>query len=473
MKVRNPRNGELDYELKVDSIEEISDKANQARKHQALWLKKGVEYRSELIGEFGERLAGVSEELFEQLSIDTGRRRIARIEIEGVLGLIKGRCMTAPTLMAPVEERNSLTSPTVKIKQQLIPYQLVGAISPWNFPLLLAMIDAIPALLSGSAVLLKPSEVTPRFMDVVEKVILCMPDLSRVFKLVRGGADAGKAVVNSSDVICFTGSVETGRKIGMRCAERFIPAFLELGGKDPAIVLADADLNMTADAIIRSAIGASGQACQSLERVYVDELIFDKFLETLLNKVLPLKFNSDYSKGGIIGPLIFKGQAEKIQAQLNDAVEKGAEILIGGMIKEIDGGIWMEPTILRNVDHSMDIMREETFGPVIPMMHFSTVDQAVELSNDSQFGLSASVFSANEENALTVASRIQAGGISINDASLTNKVFDAEKNAFKFSGLYGSRMGAAGFMRFFRKKALLIQTEKASSISEQAELIDE
>jgi len=469
MQIRNPRTGAYDYNLRVNSAAEVADYTKQLRSNQKSWLENGIEGRVATILQLHAALKRNIDDLTSALSIDTGRKKISQIEIEGTLGLIQGRCYSVPQYFGSLETRQSMTNPTVSIQQERVPYEVVGVISPWNFPLLLALIDTIPALLAGCTVLLKPSEVTPRFIDVLDKSIRETPGLSHVLSLIRGGAEAGKAVVDHADVICFTGSVETGKKIALRCADRFIPAFLELGGKDPAIVLADADLDITTDAIIRSCAGATGQACQSLERIYVHSDIYDEFIVELQRKVAPITDNSDYEKGGVMGPLIFDQQADKIQAQLDEAVNKGAKILSGGVIENKNGGLWLLPTIVVDVDHSMSLMTEETFGPVIPVMKYRSVEEAITLANDSQFGLSASVFGRDVEESKRVASLIDAGGISINDASLTNQVFDAEKNSFKNSGLYGSRMGAEGFLRFFRKKALLIQQGRASDINTQAE----
>jgi len=404
-----------------------------------------------------------------QLSIDTGRKKISEIEFDGAIGLITGRCFSSPKLMEEIPVRDSFSNPTVKIKQQKIPYDLVGVISPWNFPLLLALIDTVPALLAGCSVLLKPSEVTPRFIDPLEELVNSIPELSSVLKFVRGGAESGAALVDNVDVICFTGSVATGKIIAMNAAKNFIPAFLELGGKDPAIVMADADLEIATDAVLRSAAGATGQACQSLERIYVDEKIHDSFVEILCDKISKVTYNDDYENGGTMGPLIFNQQAAKIEAQLKDAKSKGAQLKSGGKIENRNGGSWMKPTVVTNVDHTMDLMTEETFGPVIPVMSFSDLETAITLANDSDYGLSGSVFSKNIDEAIRVASLIDAGGMSINDGSLTNQVFDATKNSFKLSGLNGSRMGNDGFTRFFRTKALLIQTAAPKCIHSQEE----
>ena len=330
-------------------------------------------------------------------------------------------------------------------------------ISPWNVPLLLAMIDSLAALSAGCSVLLKPSEVTPRFIEPLQRALDAVPELAAVLRIVTGGPETGKAMIEQVDAVCFTGSVKTGRQVSQQAAACFIPAFLELGGKDPAIVLPDADIPLAARAIIRSAIGMTGQACQSLERIYCHKSIAEPFTEELLAQLKVLSLTCTEDGAGDIAPLIFERQVETIQAQVDDALAKGATCLLGGKSVQA-GGIWYPPTLLTNVNHDMLIMQDETFGPVIPVVTYSDVEEAVALANDSNFGLSAAVFSADADAAKAVAERLQVGAISINDASLTGIVNDVEKNSFRFSGMGGSRMGPAGLTRFLRKRALLIQT---------------
>jgi len=463
MEIRNPRTGAYDYSLDIDSPEIITIKVNGLRQAQIKWQNEGVEYRVGILRKWLESFKKYAPEIAEQLNLDTARKRISKIEVDGIIGLMQAWAYRAPQLLQPPQQRASMTTPSVDVVQQWIPYPLVGVISPWNFPLLLALIDTIPALLAGAAVILKPSEVTPRFMDPLEKSIKEVPELFAVLELARGGAETGKAVVQSVDAVCFTGSVPTGRSIGAACAERFISAFFELGGKDPAIVLKDADLELATDAILRSCVGATGQACQSLERIYVDHTIFDTFVKLITEKAKAVTLTTDETKGQL-GPIIFQAQGEKIQEQINQAITNGAQLHCGGKIENIKGGLWCRPTVLTKVTHKMKVMTEETFGPVIPIMSFKTEEEALALANDSIYGLSASVFSKDIEHAKKIATKIEAGAISINDGSLTNKVYDAEKNSFKQSGINGSRMGDAGFFRFFRKKALLIQNSQPDTM---------
>jgi succinate-semialdehyde dehydrogenase/glutarate-semialdehyde dehydrogenase len=270
-------------------------------------------------------------------------------------------------------------------------------------------------------------------------------------------------MIDRVDAVCFTGSVKTGRKVGEQAASGFIPAFLELGGKDPAIILPDADLPLAARAVIRSAVGMTGQACQSLERVYCHESVADNFITVLLEQLRALSLTCSEDGQGDIAPLIFEDQAETIQAHVDDALAKGATCLLGGKPVRA-GGVWYPPTVLTGVTQDMRVMQEETFGPVIPISTFSSAEEAVALANDSSFGLSAAVFSADQAVAIAVAEGLQVGAVSINDASLTGVVNDVEKNSFRFSGMGGSRMGSAGLTRFIRKRALLIQTGEPAAI---------
>ncbi len=381
--------------------------------------------------------------------------RIARQELEGLRRSIDRWCNDAPSIVTEVE-RTSAAMPHIAIQQRHEPFALVGAISPWNFPLLLSFIDVTPALLAGCAAIIKPSEVTPRFADPVAETVNSVPELASVLAFVAGDGRTGAALIEHVDAVAFTGSVATGKKVAAAAAQAFIPAFLELGGKDPVIVLPGADLDRASTAILRASVAATGQACQSLERVYVHRSEHDAFVDLLTAKAAATPLSHPDPASGIVGPLIFEKQADVIRSHLEDATARGATIITGGEIKELDGGLWIEPTVLTDVNHDMLVMREETFGPIMPVMAFSDEAEAVQLANDSDFGLSAAVFGATESAALKVAERIAAGGVSVNDAGLTTMIFEEQKSAFNRSGMGPSRMGPSGMLRFYRHKALFI-----------------
>ena len=462
--VRNPRTGEWDHEIPVTSPEDIASITTALRAQQAQWVAMGAAGRAAYLNRFADAVMAEVGPLGQALSVDTGRSTFAQFEAIKSVELIRMWAERAGLILDELAGAGqSGQVPAVHYQHRLIPYQVVAVISPWNVPLLLAMIDSLAALSAGCSVLLKPSEVTPRFIEPLQRALDAVPELAAVLRIVTGGPETGRAMIEQVDAVCFTGSVKTGRQVSQQAAACFIPAFLELGGKDPAIVLPDADITLAARAIIRSAIGMTGQACQSLERIYCHKSIAEPFTEELLAQLKVLSLTCTEDGAGDVAPLIFERQVETIQAQVDDALEKGATCLLGGEPVQA-GGVWYPPTLLTNVNHDMLIMQEETFGPVIPVVVYGDVEEAVSLANDSTFGLSAAVFSADADTAKAVAERLQVGAISINDASLTGIVNDVEKNSFRFSGMGGSRMGPAGLTRFLRKRALLIQTGEPAPV---------
>jgi acyl-CoA reductase-like NAD-dependent aldehyde dehydrogenase len=453
--VRNPRTGQADCSIRPLDAPALAALAARLRRAQSTWSAAGPAHRASVLRQWATAVLAEPGPVLAALSADTGRHRLALGEIQPLRGLVEGYAALGAQLFAPPVERPSV-APGIAVETQPVPYGVVGVISPWNFPFLLSMLDAIPALMAGCAVIVKPSEVTPRFIAPLMASIANFPELAGVCAFVEGDGATGAALVGEVDIVCFTGSVATGRKVAEACARQFIPACLELGGKDPAIVLASADPERTARTVLRASVQATGQACQSIERVYVDRRIHDRFLASLVEQANRVELNWPDIHRGQVGPLIFERQADIIAAHLADAVAKGARIVAGGTIETHGGGRWLRPTVLTGVTHGMQVMTDETFGPVIPVVPFDDVEEAVRLANDSEFGLSAAVF-GDEAEARAVAARLEVGAVSINDGGLTTEAFDAEKNAFKLSGMGASRMGPSGISRFVRKRAVLIQ----------------
>ncbi|MEH2367033.1 aldehyde dehydrogenase family protein [Nostoc sp.] len=455
IEVRNPRTGKFDYVIIPPPPRLVVQQCKRTRRAQVRWQELGLEGRIEALQQWKQAIISGRDRLTEALVNDTGRLSTSVLEIDSFLSSIDRWCRLAPELLQ--ESAKNTAIPFIALQQTSAPYPLVGVISPWNFPLLLSTIDTIPALLAGCAVIVKPSEIAPRFVAPLKTALNAVPELRDVLTFVEGAGETGSVLIENVDLVCFTGSVATGRKVAQAAAKQFIPAFLELGGKDPAIVLESANLELATSAILWGSVVNTGQSCLSIERIYVAESIFEKFYHQLVAKAHRLELAYPTVESGEIGPIIAEKQAAIISDHLLDAVEKGAVIHCGGVIEDLGGGWWCRPTVLTQVNHSMKVMTEETFGPIMPIMPFSTVEEAVSLANDSIYGLSAAVF-ASETEALEVAHQIDAGAISINDAGLTAIMHEGEKNAFKFSGLGGSRMGAAALKRFMRKKAILIKT---------------
>jgi succinate-semialdehyde dehydrogenase / glutarate-semialdehyde dehydrogenase len=460
MKIRNPRSGQLDYEITPLDNRAVTAMSRSLRARQTAWAAAD---RIAVLHAFADAVERNAGPIGEALTIDTGRRAISYIEVMGTVSLIRRWANRAQDVIAAAHTHNAPTAiPGISTSTRLIPYPLVGVISPWNFPLTLALIDTIPALAAGCAVIVKPSEITPRFIRPLLETIPAELPLS----IIEGDGATGAALIPHVDYIAFTGSVVTGRKVARAAADAFIPASLELGGKDPMIILASADPVVAAGVALRASVVNTGQACQSIERVYVACEIADAFLTALTEQAAAVRLNFPDIGTGAVGPFIFEKQADIVQAQIDDAIEKGATLLTGGRVENLDGGLYLRPTVLTGVSPDMAVMREETFGPVIPVVVFDTIDDAVELANAGDFGLSAAVLG---DGAAEVAARLKTGAVSINDGALTSMVWEAEKSSFGLSGLGPSRMGDSGILRFFRRQALIRQSGNALPLGAYAE----
>ncbi|MBL8629371.1 MAG: aldehyde dehydrogenase family protein, partial [Rhodospirillaceae bacterium] len=378
---RNPRTGRVDYEFATASTDEVAAIAKRLRANQSRWQALGFEGRAKVLLKWADEIDRNHQVILDALVADTGRYTISKNEVAGAAKRIRKWCRVAPGYVTEIEERSS-EAPDVRFRPQHVPYALAGIISPWNFPITLSLIDAVPALIAGCAVLIKPSEVTPRFIAPLQATVDAVPEMAEVLAFVAGGAETGAAIVPNVDIVCLTGSVKTGRAVAKAAAEYFIPMFLELGGKDPAIVLPGADVERATDAILRQSIVNSGQVCLSTERIYVHRSIYDTFVDKLVKKSQAVTINYPNIAQGHLGPIISGAQADIIDRHLADATAKGAKILCGGPTEDHDGGKWCRATVVTNVDHSMALMRDETFGPIMPVMAYDTVDEAVMLAND-------------------------------------------------------------------------------------------
>jgi len=452
--VLNPRSGAVDYHIERTSRAAIEGLSTELRAAQTEWAALPIEQRAQILLSWADEIEAARADISAALILDTGRKRIAEEAPGHVIGSIRGWAETAPKAIQTARGRSSVM-PAVTFTNQYKPYPLLGVISPWNFPMVLSLIDAVPALLAGCAAIIKPSEITPRFVEPLSATIRRIEPLHKILRYITGDGETGAALVDNVDIVCFTGSVATGRRVAESAARNFIPAFLELGGKDPVIVTAGADLDRAATAVLRGSVYATGQICYSLERVYVDRKVHDDFVARLVEKAEEIDINYPDIGRGHIGPMIDLRQADIVQDHIDDARAKGAEVKTGGEVED-HGGKWIRPTVLTGVDHTMKVMTEETFGPVMPVMAYDSEAEAIRLANDTVYGLSAAVLAGDPEEGERIASQIDAGAVSVMDTILTGAIIrDAEKTSFKLSGLGGTRMGAGSILRFFRKKAIL------------------
>jgi acyl-CoA reductase-like NAD-dependent aldehyde dehydrogenase len=361
------------------------------------------------------------------------------------------------------DEKVKTANPLLKGKRIVVrhaPLGLVGVIAPWNYPFTNGFGDCVPALMAGNSVLLKPAEKTPlTSLLLLRGLQECgMPD--GVLQVLTGrGSVLGEAILDVVDMIMFTGSTAVGRQIGRRAGERLIPCSLELGGKDPFIVCADADLERAASHAVYYSMFNGGQTCISVERVYVEAAVHDEFVAKVVEKARALRNEQPTGPGATdVGALTIASQVDTVREHVEDARRKGARIAVGGEeagTTRHEDGWWYPPTVLVDVDHSMECMTEETFGPTLPIMKVADVEEAIRLANDSPYGLMASVFTKDVTKGEQIARRLQAGTVHVNDALVGYTALEAPMGGWKDSGL-GTRHGAAGIRKYAQTQTLVV-----------------
>ena len=442
--ILNPSTGAVAGEVRWTDPADIPAIAAGLRSAQREWEQRGVKERAKTLARYAVWLGEHRGEIEELLIKETGKSAVDAAQEVPLLIMILSYCIkTMEKALAP--ERRPAALPLLAIKKITIYYRprpVVGIIAPWNYPVANALMDGIGALAAGCSVLLKPSERTPLTAELLRRGWLesGAPD---VLGIAQGGREVATAVIDNVDFVQFTGSSATGRKVMERAARRLTPVSLELGGKDPMIVLDDADVELAAHAAVWGAMFNAGQTCVSVERVYVLESVYDKFVDAVVRDVNALQVGA--GEGNTVGSLIDEQQLAVTERHVGEAVAAGARALTGGQRAKGPGNFY-PPTVLVDVDHSMACMTEETFGPTLPIMKVATVDEAIRLANDSEYGLSASVFSGDAERAKEVALRLDCGAVNINDVISNLMCTTAPMGGWKASGI-GARFGGAEGMR--------------------------
>ncbi|HEX7323561.1 MAG TPA: aldehyde dehydrogenase family protein [Mycobacterium sp.] len=457
--VENPATGEVIGHVPDMTPAEVAELARRARAAQPAWEAMGFDGRGRVLRRMQRWLIDNGDRVINTICSETGKT----YEDAQIAELTYGAqafgfwAAHAPRYLA--DERIHSSSVFVKGKRLVLRYRpmgLIGVIGPWNYPLTNSFGDCIPALAAGNAVMLKPSEITPlTSLLMAEGLAECgLP--ADVFVVATGRGATGAAVIDEVDMIMFTGSTATGRKVGIRCAERLIPASLELGGKDPMIVLADADVERAANHAAYYSMFNCGQTCISIERCYVEAPIYDDFVRRVTDKVKAIRQGVPAGAGSVdVGSLTFPPQVETVQRHVDDAREHGAKVLTGGH-RGRTKGYWFEPTVLTDVNHDMACMREETFGPTLPIMKVADAEEAIRLANDSDYGLCAAVFSRNLAHGEAVARRINAGAVTVNDALVNYTALELPMGGAKPGSGIGYRHGPGGIRKYCRQQSLLI-----------------
>lgn len=449
--------------VEVCSPLEVRAAVQKGREAFRVWSALSLKQRAEVLLSARDLFLQHREELVELICLENGKPRLeALVEITYVCDVMtfyakQGRRFLKPQGVTPHLLRNK------KVTTIYNPRGVIGMITPWNFPLILTIGEAIPALMAGNAVVIKPSEWTPLIAErgaaLLQQAFAAAGLPPQILQTVNGYGDTGGALVDEADMIAFTGSIRTGKAVAARAAQRLIPVSLELGGKDPMIVLRDADIERATNAAVWGAFTNSGQVCISVERVYVEDAIAEEFTRRVVEKTQALRQGSDVTEINTnhrvdVGAMTFPKQMETVEAHVADARAHGAQILTGGRRNPDLPGRFYEPTVLAGVDHSMKIMTDETFGPVLPIMRVKNADEALRLANDTVYGLNASVWTRDKAKGERLAAKVEAGVTCVNDVLVGFGVTDAPSGGLKESGI-GKRHGAEGIRRFCHQQVIV------------------
>jgi len=445
LQLRSPSTLEEIGEIEVQGAADVRAAIERARKVQPDWAALSLQERAHVLRRALAALIERQDEVIETVVRETGKTRHEAISMEifASCDSLAYYAKRAPQVLRP--EKRRLHGMMRLIKNLRIHYRplgVVGIITPWNGPFVLGMNPCAQALVAGNAVLLKPSEITPFSGQLVGEIFAeaGLPD--GLLQVLTGDGETGAALVEGGvDKIAFTGSVATGRKVAEACARQLIPCTLELGGKDPMIVCADADIESAAAGALAGAFMNTGQYCCGTERVYVIEAVADAFTDAVVRRAGALRQGAEGEFD--VGAIFWPRQLEIIEAHMKDALEKGATVRVGGRRNPDLPGLFFEPTVLTDVDHTMHIMRDETFGPILPIMRVRDEEEAIRLANDTRYGLSATVWTRDASRATELARRLESGGVCVNDMTVTYGCHEAPFGGRKQSGV-GQVNGEAG-----------------------------
>ncbi len=453
----NPASGEALRQFECASEVEIHAAVSRAGSAQPSWAALGVRKRIAILRNFQRLLHRRKSEVAQLVTREAGKPYVEALLTEVMVVLDAARFLIDHAYRLLQDEPVPHGSLAMKTKSGRLvrePYGVIGIISPWNYPFSIPATESLAALVAGNAVVVKPSEFTSLTALELASLLHQAGVPKEIFQVMVGDGATGAALINGAiDKLVFTGSVPTGKQIAQNAAARLLPVVLELGGKDPMLVLDDADIEIASRGAVWGAFVNAGQACLSVERCYVHRSLYGPFLEACVRQAEQLRVGNGMDPEIEVGPLIHQRQLRNVESQVEDARGQGARLLVGGKRLPEIGANYYAPTILADVTHEMRIMREETFGPVLPVMAFDSDDEAVRLANDSDYGLAASVWTRDSARGNALARRIQAGTVMVNDVVSCFGISEAPHGGVKASGI-GRSHGRFGLEEMVRVKYL-------------------
>jgi succinate-semialdehyde dehydrogenase/glutarate-semialdehyde dehydrogenase len=448
MELISPVTGEVIGELPTSTAADVEVGAQIAHRAQQEWAARPIDERAEVLLDFHDHLLDQRDYFVDLLQAAGKDRLSAVLEVFHVALTARYYGRTARRYLR--SERGEGVLPLVtRVERHYVPKGLVGVIGPWNYPLTMAISDGLAALVAGNAIMLKPDHQTPLVPLAAVELLRTAGLPADLWQVVHGrGTVVGRELIDVSDYVCFTGSTTTGRTVAAQCAGRLIGCSLELGGKNPMVILDDADVEVAAAGAVRASFSSAGQLCVSTERIYVAEPIFQQFTQAFVRRTQAIQIGNAPDFGCDMGSLINHDQLERVSGHVEDARSKGATVVTGGRRRTDIGETCYEPTILTGVTPEMDCYAEETFGPVVSVYPVGSETEAVARANESDYGLNASVWTSNRARGRRVASKIKCGSVNVNEGfAATFGSIDAPMGGMKNSGL-GRRQGRDGIRRF-------------------------